>query len=256
MHRTVLSFVSVAALLSSGVASAVTITFGGVNPNDGSQLTSAYTPNNANDFSKGLFVETFDAAPGSTDNADGCALNSAAFGVTISGNYGLFKGNHPGLAAPPGQESTCFASGPLQLNKPNTPNSATIDFGTALNTSFSGKKIDYLGFYWGSIDDYNSITFYSGDQVIQTLNGADVRAAGAASGNQIAVGSNRYVNLAFDADEQFTKLVFSSNNYAFEIDNVAIRVAGVNQVPEPASLGLLGFGLVASGFMVRRRKNS
>lgn len=244
LKAVILGVAGAMALMTATPAAAVMISFGGVDPGDGSQLTSALTPDNSNDLARGLFVETFD-----TENG-GCGLNSTAFGVQISGDYVIRKGS-VATAAAPGHESTCFAAGPALLG--GASDSATIDFTSALSSNplFAGKKIDYLGLYWGSMDDYNSITFYAGDDALLTLTGADVRAAAAVSGDQVAAGANRYVNLYFDVHEQFTRLVFSATSYAFELDNVAVRVA---DVPEPATLGLMGMGALGLAAAGRRRR--
>ena len=39
--------------------------------------------------------------------------------------------------------------------------------------AYSGSKNSF-GLYWGSVDTYNSLTFYSGDNLVATITGADV----------------------------------------------------------------------------------
>ena len=103
----------------------------------------------------------------------------------------------------------------------------------------------YLGLLWGSIDDYNSLEFYSGATLVGTVTGLDVTAT--PTGDQGANGT-RYVNIfstvAFDRVE-----ARSDKAYAFEFDNVA--------VPEPTTiiagaLLLLPFG-ASTLRMLRRR---
>jgi hypothetical protein len=252
------------AILSTVVAlsfstQAVVITFGGVNPGDGSFLTSDKTPTNTINPALGIFNETFD------DGQGGCVVNSAAQGIEVTGNFWLTKGPTPGKAAPPANDTTCFASGPASLSNIASQNSATIDWTNFLATNLPGKKINYLGLYWGSIDGYNDITFYSkgiainiasinGSTLNKTkLNGADILQFGGSSGDQSNPNTNRYVNMFFGDDEQFDKLVFTSSSYAFEMDNLVIQVAGVNRtVSAPGSIALFSLALAAFGWSRRR----
>lgn len=239
-------------------ANALTVTFGGVNPGDGSFLTSSLTPLNTNNPAAGIFVDTFDRPQG------GCGLNSAALGVTTTGNYRITTGSG-GTAAAPANDSTCYVSGPDVLSNQVGGNSVTIDFTAALASTFVGKKIDYLGFYWGSIDRYNSMQFFANGAPISiasingfalndtVLDGGDVLQFGGTQGDRQNPSTNRYVNFYFDSNEQFDKIVLTSEGYAMEIDNVAVRVA----IPEPSVILLIGtalFGLGASA--TRRRKPS
>jgi hypothetical protein len=240
-------------------AKAVIITFGGVNPGDGSFLTSSFTPENQINPALGIFNETFD------DGQGGCAVNSAAQGIAVSGNYWLTKGLSAGLAAPPANDTTCYAAGPASLSSVASENSVTIDWSNFLATNLPGRKINYLGLYWGSIDGYNDITFYSKGAAINIasingaalnktkLNGSDILQFGGNSGDQANPNTNRYVNLFFGEDEQFDKLVFTSSSYAFEIDNLVIKVADVDkQVSAPGTFALFGFVIAALGWSRRR----
>jgi len=121
--------------------------------------------------------------------------------------------------------------------------------GTGTFQAGAGMSYNYFGLYWGSIDDYNTLSFYSNGSLVATYTGLDVIAAGTALGDQTAAGSNRYVNFLFDTT--FDRIDFSTTNFAFETDNHAFATTSV---PEPGTLGLLGMGLLGAGMARRRRK--
>lgn len=109
----------------------------------------------------------------------------------------------------------------------------------------------YMGVLWGSVDTYNTLTFYdAANNVIGAITGTDVNAA--ANGDQGANGTF-YVNI--NSSDAFSKVVATSSNYAFEFDNVAFNVSPIG-VPEPGVWGmfLLGLALVGSGCWLRGRK--
>jgi len=204
------SLISGTLLLASFGANAVAIDFDlhGVDANratDGSGLTSNFVPSSNTGLSTGFFIETFDIAtpipgnpPGSTDfnhSTDnvGCSVNTAAVaGIDISTTGGGFevRATHaPGVAAVPGgsQEppddgigGTCFGYTPAQ--GAGHPASVTVDYADFLNPAV---KIDYFGFYWGSVDTYNDFSFFDGDDPVAKIWGTElVDLLGGSSGNQ------------------------------------------------------------------------
>ena len=259
VNKFTLQLTLAAAALLALPAQAVIVTFDYVVANDGSGKTSRITgaDNNPFDFAAGKFVETFDKLDGS-----GCGVNSPSNLVSITGpgTYGVQTGT-TNFAAKPADDKTCFAYGPAQGQPIGRP--VTVDFSGMLSL-YPGKKMNYLGLYYGSIDNYNGLQFFDGSDtpmVISmlngaafgknTLNGIDILAAsGGANGNQFSEKSNIYVNMFFEEGEQFTKFSFISNGIAFEMDNVAAAVA----IPEPASMALFGIGLVALTAARRRKK--
>jgi len=288
-------------------AQAAVITFDGINASDNSGLVSTLVPNinnlvnsnvlDPNNPNFGLFIETFDNATkmsvfkdingnvieGSkafntaAGNANDCALNSTAggIGVTSSGSsaFAITQGSVSGVAAAPANDSTCFGFTPAQGGP--LPAWVAIDYSNLLaffNSSFGGTwRIDYLGFYWGSVDNYNDFMFY--DTSINGIQGFNPFAAegntnpftsmltgsnllselGGTTGNQQDPRSNAYVNIEFAPDESFTSLAIRTSGVAGEFDNIVVRVSQVS-VPTPATLGLLGLGLVGIAGLRRRKK--
>jgi hypothetical protein len=112
-----------------------------------------------------------------------------------------------------------------------------------------GKSYDYFGLYWGSLDTYNSISFYNSGSLVGTYGGAQIFPL-LANGGQGDWASNRYVNFFFTAGDAFDHIVLTSTNYAFESDNHAF---GNIKVPEPGSLAMFGFALLGLGVAARRR---
>lgn len=187
-----------------------------------------------------------------------------------AGTMGIRTGS-TGYAAAPGRDSqyyppyvniedyTNFAYIPGPGGNANT--TALVSYAVDMTTFLKGLKISYLGLYYGSIDNYNDIAFYSGSNLIRgqgdlsdgVLTGAEIlRSQGGTSGNQYQPGSNVYVNIFFDPNETFTAFEFrNATSPAFELDNIVI---GVTAVPEPATMLLLGLGLVGLAGVRRRFK--
>lgn len=176
---------------------------------------------------------------------------------------GIRKGT-TGFAAAPGGDcgtapcnQTYYAYGPGQGGA--MPTSVRVDYSNLLGAYGPGYGIDYLGVFYGSIDTYNGMRFYNGNTLIAgsgllsdgILTGTEILAAlSGQSGNQTSPNSNVYVNLSFLPGEQFTAFDFYTTGVAIEIDNV---VTHIGQVPEPASMALVGLGLLGLAGMRRRK---
>jgi hypothetical protein len=125
---------------------------------------------------------------------------------------------------------------------------STGAFATAQATLDLGGMYQYFGLLWGSIDAYNTLDFYSGAMLLGSITGAQVTAG--ANGNQ-GVNGTLYVNI--NSDTPFDQVVMRSSQYAFEFDNVALNST---PIPEPASLAILGLGLLGLGAMSRARRKA
>jgi hypothetical protein len=293
-HIKVLSSSVVLALTVSGSAAAFDIEYATLNnlggiaqeATDGSGLTSAFVPANniitPADVAAGFFVETFDLyGPGAGADApsannigfnvpalsDNCAINST--GVTVSENQAgvgnVRKGSTENVAAAPlspvGSDDSCYAYTTPGLTSPSFIDidyTAFLAAASLASPASNGVFINYLGFYMGSVDDYNSFEFYKTGQVapLATLDGSTILSdLGGTSGVQDSEFSNVWIELSFSASESFDRLRIISTGIAGEFDNITIGLDNRpdTPVPAPTGLALLGLGLLGMG--IRKRYN-
>lgn len=212
MRASVLVAATLLALAGSAQATTITVTYDSTDDADGNPTTSV----------EGATVYDF--------GSDGRCAKPAGY----SGAGGVVNTSVSGRYAAPAGDTTCYLT--VALNNP-----------VGTETFSAGGDFNYFGLYWGSMDSYNSLSFWNdGVQVGPTYTGSAV-AAGAANGDQGSPNTNRYVNFFF-TDGWFDTVKFTSTNYAFESDNHAVA-----RVPEPGTIGLLGLGLAGLGFMRRRK---
>lgn len=171
----------------------------------------------------------------------------AATGFSLSGSYGLTTGSTSAAATPAGDTTKyLFVSSALPTD------TATLT---------SPFDLSRVGFYWGSIDTYNSVDVLGtrnggATQTLFTLGGG---AMPPANGDQSGASTNRRVTFTADAGEAITGLKFTSTGVAFELDDVAGSLLGngsPSTVPEPASWALLVGGFAMIGAAARRRRTT
>jgi len=224
---------------------------------------------------------------------------AAAFALTIGGGVPAMQGNIAlGEQSPFANDagvvtedfatasgcgvSKVTANGPMTIGSKSTLNrrreptndtSCYLAAGTsALNTSVTlslpvptGKRIDYLGFYWGSIDPYNFLSFANGAGAALPLGSFGFEIDGnelATSPKGPALFSSSFVAFSFTIGEVVRSLTLRQTNFAFEIDNLSYRLIDVfpaasareahTVVSEPASAVPVAV-LISTVLLLRRR---
>jgi VCBS repeat-containing protein len=166
-----------------------------------------------NDDLLGLNTETFDgqlAGSASNNGAGRGNFHSAALHADFSatGPAGVVLGSSSVTAAP--------FIGPLPGHQ-DTTNYLSIGGGGTETITFESDQ-NVFGLYWGSVDPFNTISFYEGTTLVASYNGANVSPL-FSNGNQGSFGSNGYVE--FSGVGPFNKVVLGSTSNAFELDNIS-----------------------------------
>jgi len=166
---------------------------------------------------------------------------------------GTFTGTSASAAAPLGDATHYGAAG---TGTYGTPAQGTPDTMFSTNPGY-----EFLTFsaYIGSLDDYNTISFFHSGTEIGSFSGTALAAIAGngtiADGSKTGDEANRRFFFTFDASDQVNQIVFSSFAPAFEFDNFAATITGVPE-PQTWAMMILGFGFI--GFMLRngRRRSA
>jgi hypothetical protein len=203
----------------------------------------------SSNFGPSTFTETFD------NSAESYVNNPAKFTNDIS----TWTSSTPITAQ--------IVSGSV-TNKYAEPYSPGVDFKNYLSvfggstetiTLKTGLVGQSFGLFIGSLDSYNSITFYDGNTIVGnggnpfTGNQIATDFGLTANGGQSNTNSNRYVE--FLNIGPFTSVVLGSTTNSLEVDNVAINYSGslTRSVPEASTWVMMILGFLSVGLVGYRR---
>jgi hypothetical protein len=156
----------------------------------------------------------------------------------LSGGNGAGFGNPIGTNQPNGVDATIYAT--------TAAGGSSV---TILLPANGGAGYKYFGLLWGSVDGYNTLSFFDGATLVGSITGGNVTAS--PNGNQ-GVNGTLYVNIT--SDTAFNRVVATSSQFAFEFDNIAFNQT--IPVPAPAALGVFGVGLLGLAWATRRRRTA
>lgn len=212
----------------SSLSNAVTIDYTHTLASDGT-LTSSFA---------GALIETFDSTT-TWESISAWTGGGNIVSGSLSGRYAAPYNNFNTNPGNVGMDLTKYiSSDPLS------------SYEAIFTTTYT-----YFGLFWGSIDGYNTLSFYNGDNLVHSpFKGSDITKPGqygVSYGNQTAPSTNLYVNF-YDLPE-FDRIVMTSSGYAFEADNLAVGNP-ILPNPEPATMLLLGFGLIGLAGIGRKKQ--
>ncbi len=126
--------------------------------------------------------------------------------LSYAGTSGIYLGNVAGVTAAP-WTPTGRETGNYFAVQPN--GSISINY---------AQQQQYFGIMWGSVDAYNSLSFYQNGNLVEQLSGKAVSTA--PNGNQVG-GGTYFVNLNFGGSTGFDRVVATSSSPAFEFNMIS-----------------------------------
>ena len=163
-------------------------------------------------------------------------------GYSLSGDYSFATNSAKAAAAPAGDATQYLYTSPSK--------------GTGIAT-LSTLDLSTVSFYWGSIDNYNSVDILGANGItLFSLNGAQFSPANGAQASSV---TNQRVFFTAGANEVIPGLRFHATGIAYEIDDVAGTLANPGSgstVPEPATWALMIGGFAMVGVGARRRRGA
>ncbi|MCX6967431.1 MAG: hypothetical protein NTZ46_06545 [Verrucomicrobia bacterium] len=167
--------------------------------------------------------------------------------VTLSANNAFLNSGAP----PYYSGATAAFFGETPNNGPDATRYLALNGGGSATFNFATPQ-NYFGLLWGSVDSYNSLTFYdAANNNLGTVTGSNF-AESVSMGNQ-GLNGTTYVNVT--SPTAFTKVVASSGAVAFEFDDVAFgRTGNLALAPEPGSIwALLALSIPMAFSTLRQR---
>ena len=165
------------------------------------------------------------------DNLDWLPGGSSPTGIVVNftGAAGAVTGSSSGLYAAP------WISGSNGVGFGNALGADTTPYITSGSTGSMAEillpsAMKYFGLLWGSVDGYNTLSFYNGGSLLFSFTGNDLLAG--ANGDQ-GVNGTLYANITTDGTA-FNRIVATSSSYTFEFDNLAFN-REVPTVPDAGS---------------------
>ena len=150
------------------------------------------------DFGTATTPGLVNQAPTSFDNGAGT--------ISYTGTSGVYDGFVTGVTA-----------APFIGSSPTTGNYLAAQPNGAVTINYAQSQ-HYFGMAWGSVDTYNTLTFYNGNQIVEQVPGKAI--TNAANGSQ-GLNGTYYVNMNFTNGTSFDRVVATSSKPAFEFDVVA-----------------------------------